>query len=69
MSESKLIKCGKMFDGINDTLQPDMEILVEGNRISAVKGACVSGRNGNDRSYRLHRDAGNDRCPCTQPVY
>lgn len=41
MSESKLIKCGKMFDGINDTLQPDMEILVEGNRISAVGKALA----------------------------
>ena len=45
MSESKLIKCGKMYDGINDTLQPDMEILVEGNRISAVGKAldCPEG--------------------------
>ena len=36
MSDSKLIKCGKLFDGIQEALQPDMEILVEGNRIAAV---------------------------------
>lgn len=32
----KLIKCGKMYDGINDELQDNMEILVEGNKIADV---------------------------------
>lgn len=31
-----LIVCGKLFDGIHDTLQPGMEILVAGDRIEAV---------------------------------
>jgi imidazolonepropionase-like amidohydrolase len=33
---SILIKCGKMYDGINDELQDNMEILVEGNLIAGV---------------------------------
>ena len=32
----KLIKCGKMYDGIHDELQDNMEILIEGNRITGV---------------------------------
>ncbi len=32
----KLLKCGKLFDGIHDVLQPDMEILVDGTTIRAV---------------------------------
>lgn len=32
----KLIKCGKMYDGIHDELQDNMEILIEGNRIAGV---------------------------------
>ena len=36
MSEYKLIKCGKLFDGKNDCLQPNMEILVKGKYIEAV---------------------------------
>lgn len=69
MSESKLIKCGKMFDGINDTLQPDMEILVEGNRISAVGKAlaCPEGTEMIDLTDCTVTPG--DRCPCTQPVY
>ena len=31
-----LIRCGKLFDGIRDELQPEMEILVKGNRIEMV---------------------------------
>ena len=31
-----LIRCGKLFDGIRDELQPGMEILVKGNRIEMV---------------------------------
>lgn len=30
------IKCGKLYDGLKDTLQKDMEILVIGNKIEAV---------------------------------
>lgn len=30
------IKCGKLYDGLKDTLQKDMEILVIGDRIEAV---------------------------------
>lgn len=33
---SKLIKCGKMYDGIHDELQENIDILVQGNRIAAV---------------------------------
>ena len=36
MSECKLIKCGRLYDGIHDSLQQDMEILVQGTVISAV---------------------------------
>ncbi len=36
MSEFKLIKCGKMYDGISDTLQENMEILVNGTMIEKV---------------------------------
>lgn len=32
----KLIKCGKLYDGIHDNLQENMEVLVEGNRIACV---------------------------------
>lgn len=31
-----LIKCGKLFDGLREELQPNMEILVRGNRIEEV---------------------------------
>ena len=33
---STLIKCGKLYDGLKDELQPDMQILVEGAHIKAV---------------------------------
>ena len=36
MSEWKLLHCGKLFDGIHDQLQPDMEVLVQGNKIMEV---------------------------------
>ena len=36
MSEFKLIKCGKMYDGKSDTLQENMEILVNGTMIEEV---------------------------------
>lgn len=44
MSEKKtLIKCGKLFDGIHEELFPNMEILVEENRIVEVaKNISVS---------------------------
>lgn len=31
-----LLHCGKLFDGISDSLEENMEILIEGNRITAV---------------------------------
>lgn len=34
--KSYVIKCGKLYDGINDVLQSDMEILIEGNTIIDV---------------------------------
>ena len=34
--KKKLIICGKLFDGIKDELQEQMEILVEDTRIKAV---------------------------------
>ena len=34
--ETTLIRCGKLFDGVKEDLVPDMEILVEGERIAAV---------------------------------
>ena len=36
MGDFKLIKCGKLYDGIQDTLQEDMEILVNGKVIESV---------------------------------
>ncbi len=36
MSTSTIIKCGKLYDGINDTLQENMQILVEDNKIKEV---------------------------------
>lgn len=36
MSGKTLIRCGKLFDGIKDELQEQMEILVEGKFITAV---------------------------------
>ena len=36
MKKPCLIMCGKLFDGIHDELMTDMEILVEGNKITAV---------------------------------
>lgn len=35
-SDAYLIVCGKLYDGIRDTLRDNMEILVEGNRIKKV---------------------------------
>ncbi len=34
--KTTLLKCGKLFDGIHDELQPNMEILVSGDRIAMV---------------------------------
>ena len=31
-----LIHCGKLFDGITETLQPNVDILIRGNRIEEV---------------------------------
>lgn len=36
MTNATLIKCGRLYDGIHDSLEPNMEILVKGNRIVAV---------------------------------
>ena len=36
MSKYYVIKCGKLYDGINDYFQNDMEILVEDNKIKEV---------------------------------
>lgn len=36
MNHLTIIKCGKLYDGIHDKLEPSMEIAVEGNRITAV---------------------------------
>lgn len=36
MKKPYLIFCGKLFDGIHEELMSDMEILVEGNQITAV---------------------------------
>lgn len=36
MSSQKLIKCGKLYDGIKDEFQESMEILISGNRIEEV---------------------------------
>lgn len=42
MSEKvTLIKCGNLYDGIHDILQPDMQILVKGNRIEEIGKAVV----------------------------
>lgn len=34
--EKVLIRCGKLFDGVEETLKEDMEILIEGERILEV---------------------------------
>ena len=36
MEKQSLIICGKLFDGIKDELQENMEILVEGRKIKEV---------------------------------
>lgn len=36
MSECKFIKCGKMYDGLKDEIQENMEILVKDDKIEAV---------------------------------
>ena len=36
MTKAYLIRCGKLYDGMNDTLWENREILVRGNRIEAV---------------------------------
>ena len=36
MKNVKLIKCGKLYDGIHDVFQSNMEILIEGNKIKEV---------------------------------
>lgn len=36
MEKLQYIKCGKLYDGLTDQLQEDVQILVEGNRIQAV---------------------------------
>ena len=36
MSRQIVLKCGKLYDGIHDELQPDMDILIHGNTIGAV---------------------------------
>ena len=36
MTEFKLVKCGKLFDGINDEMQENMEILIQNNLIKNV---------------------------------
>lgn len=36
MKHYSLVKCGKMFDGILEELQPNMEILIEDNRIAEI---------------------------------
>ena len=33
MEKNYLIQCGKLFDGIHDELQTDVQIWVRGNRI------------------------------------
>ena len=45
MSEWKLLHCGKLFDGIHEELQADMDILVEDNKIVEVGKnlACPQG--------------------------
>ena len=45
MSEWKLLHCGKLFDGIHEELLPDVDILVEDNRIVEVGKhlACPAG--------------------------
>ena len=35
-AKSILIRCGKLYDGIKDVLQKDMEILIRGNKIEDV---------------------------------
>jgi len=44
MGYTKLI-CGKLYDGIHNTLQKDMEILIEGKRIKEAGAAlpCPEG--------------------------
>lgn len=49
--EKKLIKCGKLFDGITSELQENREILVQGNRIVEV-GENLKNR-GEDRVIDL----------------
>ena len=36
MENYKVILCGKLYDGLSDTLQEQMEILVKGNQIIEV---------------------------------
>ena len=33
----KKIKCGKLYDGVKQAFQEDMEILVEGRKIKDIK--------------------------------
>ena len=50
-----LIRCGKLYDGLQDTLQADMEIIVEDDRIREVgkKLACPEGAVLHDLSATL----------------
>lgn len=37
-----IIKCGKLFDGIKDELQENMEILVNDKKIEMVEEICLA---------------------------
>ena len=58
------IKCGRFFDGRTLSLQNDVVVLVEGNRIRAVgKSLSLFPRRESHRSVTSDRDAGADGLP------
>ncbi len=42
LAQRTLIHCGNLFDGLGSTLQPQMTVVVEGNKITAVQKGYTS---------------------------
>ena len=48
LAQRTLIHCGNLFDGLNNAMQPQMTVVVEGNKITAVQKGFTS-PSGQDR--------------------
>ncbi|MBD2703954.1 amidohydrolase family protein [Spirosoma sp. BT702] len=51
-AQRTLIHCGNLFDGVSNTLQPQMTIVVEGNKITALQKGYTAA-SGQDRAIDL----------------